>query len=253
MHPRSLAAGLAGAALLTTALTLAPTAVAEPADAPTLSLVGSDKVVALAYGRRVYTDLGLRFAAEGAPFQLNAHRDSWDDEIRVEWLQGEGTEPIDLPAGSMSTWGGLDDFVDISITKVGATEPFREMTMASCFNSYSTTRSHPDAPGRSPYPTGCPWNPYTVGSVMGIQQGWSTSVLGGEYGSSMRIPVGRYDVTASIDPDLATFFDIAPEDSSVETRLVVKEGNYERPMAPADRGTTLAPSAARRADHCRRR
>ena len=31
----------------------------------------------------------------------------------------------------------------------------------------------PDAPARSPYPCGCSYNPFTLGSVQGIQEGWA--------------------------------------------------------------------------------
>ena len=39
----------------------------------------------------------------------------------------------------------------------------------------------PRRAGRSPYPYYCPWNPYTLGSVMGIQAGHAASVSGDEY------------------------------------------------------------------------
>ena len=244
MHPRALTAGLAGAALLTTtlagALALTPTAGADelpPASASPVSLRSAEKIVAWSYRNRVYTDFGLRMVAGAEPFEIHASRPSYDEPISTVWHTAGGD--VALPAGSMASFAGLTDFVDLTLTRVSDGEVVKQMSIDSCFNGYSA-RTRPDAPARSPYPWGCPWNPYTVGSVMGIQAGWSTPLFP-EYGRSVRLAEGAYDVVATIDPAFAAVFGIAAEDASATTRLVVRaEDGMEG--APTMRDTTSAPT-----------
>ena len=167
MHPRTLAAGVAGAALLTTALVLVPTAGADelpPPSASPVSLRSAEKVVAWSYRDRVYTDFGLRLVAGAEPFEIRATRPSYDEPIATVWRT----------AASRSMYiHWSQEMFDLTVTRVASGELVKQKSIDSCFNGFSA-RTRPDAPARSPYPWGCPWNPYTVGSVMGIQAGWST-------------------------------------------------------------------------------
>ncbi|MEJ7795315.1 MAG: lysyl oxidase family protein [Nocardioides sp.] len=244
MNPRTLTAGLAGAALLTTALALTPTAGADeppPPAASPVSLRSAEKVITYAYRNRVYTDFGLRMVAGAEPFEIHARRASYDDPISTVWHTAGGD--VALPEGSMEDFSGLTDFVDLTVTRVSSGQVVKQMSIASCFNGYSA-RTRPDAPARSPYPRGCPWNPYTVGSVMGIQAGWSTPVFP-EYGRAVRLAVGRYDVVATIDTAYAELFGIAPEDAAATTRLVVRteEGSEGQPTERRS-GETLVPASS---------
>ena len=84
--------------------------------------------------------------------------------------------------------------------------------------------SVPDAPARSPYPQYCFANPYSVGSVQGIQAGWSASVLGDE-GGGITLAKGAYDVTISIAPTYANVFHISGGDASRTIRVRVKRAH----------------------------
>ena len=134
--------------------------------------VGPDKVVAYSYGGRVYTDLGLRLVAPGdAPSRSGARGRRTTTRSSAEWRVRRRRRPAAR---------GLDDRLrrpprlpHVTITR-GPRRRGRQDRRDACLNGDSQ-RIHPDAPARSPYPWGCPWNPYTVGSVMGIQEGWSNS------------------------------------------------------------------------------
>ena len=67
-----------------------------------------------------------------------------------------------------------------------------------CLNSYEAQRTRPDAPATSPYPSDCPYNSYTLGSVQGIERGWTSNVLGWQ--NPLRLPRGKYDVTIEVAP-----------------------------------------------------
>src|SRR5690349_17213603 len=112
MHPRTTLAGLAGAALLTASLAsvaTAPGAVAEAPAAPSatspVALTGADEIVAYAYRQRVYTDFGLRLVAGDEPFEIRAHRPTYDDPIAATWHRESGD--VALPTGTMENFAGL--------------------------------------------------------------------------------------------------------------------------------------------------
>lgn len=243
MNPRTLTAGLAGAALLTTTLALIPSAGADelpPPSASPVSLRSPDTIVAYAYRNRVYTDFGLRMVAGAEPFEIRARRPSYDDPIAAVWHAARGE--VTLPTDAMESFHGLSGFVDLTVTRVRSGQVVKRMSVDTCLNGFSA-RTRPDAPARSPYPWGCPWNPYTVGSVMGIQAGWSTPVLQ-EYGRPVRLDEGRYDVVATIDPTYAQLFGILAEDASTTTRMVVRPGEEVAEGRPRRTDDALLPSAS---------
>ncbi len=242
MQLRSLLA--VGLAATVTAAGLAATAPTAGADEPVplpdsaLALTAPDKVIAYGYRGRIYSDLGLRLVAGHAPVEIWSTRSSYDDQITSVWRSEGGDVP--LPAGSMKTFGGLKRFAHLTITHAASGEVVKERSVRGCLNGDSQ-RIHPDAPARSPYPWSCPWNPYTLGSVMGIQEGWSNSMF--PEWTRFRLPRGRYDVTAAIAPRYVDVFGISDADASVTTRLVVRRESFEgRPARPTAGGVDLQPA-----------
>ena len=234
MQLRSLlAVGLAATVTAAGLAATAPTAGAdEPAPLPdsALALSAPDKVVAYGYRGRVYSDLGLRLVAGHAPVEIWSNRASYDDPITSVWRSEGGDVP--LPAQSMKDFSGLKKFTRLTITDVDTGEVVKARWVPGCLNGDSQ-RIHPDAPARSPYSWGCPWNPYTLGSVMGIQQGWSNSLF--PEWTRFRLDRGRYDVTAAIAPEYVEVFGISEEDASTTTRLVVKKETFEGRPARTNR------------------
>lgn len=241
------AATLTGLALAATTATLVPggpAAVAAEPGSP-ITLMAPAKVVAYSYDGRAYTNFGLRVAATDAPFEIWSQRaDDYEDQITSTWrkpLPAGGYEEVPLPEGAMSSFMGIDDFVSLSVTPVGETSG-RTISVTGCLGGNSQ-RVRPDAPARSPYPSGCPWNPYTLGSVMGIQEGHASTLME-EWSRPMRLKPGRYDVTAQINPTYATFFGVAEADATRSFRLVVKrEEEYYRPARTQPDSEVLEPAA----------
>ncbi len=242
MQLRSLLA--VGLAATVTAAGLAATAPTAGADEPVplpdsaLALTAPEKVIAYGYRGRVYSDLGLRLVAGHAPVEIWSNRASYDDPITSVWRTEGGDVP--LPARSMKDFSGLKKFTRLTITDVDTGEVVKARHVPGCLNGESQ-RIHPDAPARSPYSWGCPWNPYTLGSVMGIQEGWSNSLF--PEWTRFRLDRGRYDVTATIAPEYADVFGISEEDASATTRLVVKKESFEgRTARTTDGGVSLKPA-----------
>jgi hypothetical protein len=203
------------------ALASAP-AVAEPsapaADAATPFILWAPaKMTVYSYGKEVWSDLGLRLIAQGEPFELWSTRASYDEPIQTVWRRESGD--VTLPAGAMKDFNGLSRFVHLSIEKVGGGFS-KQLTRSACLNNYSE-RVNPDAAARSPYPRSCYYNPYSLGSVQGVQEGWAAPLLTQD--RPMRLDPGRYDVTATIDPAWIAAFGLGGTDTSRTLRLVVKK------------------------------
>lgn len=180
-----------------------------------LTLWAPKAVTAYAYKQRTWTDLGLRLIAEGAPFEIWSHRPSYDEPIQSVWHRADGD--VALPAGSMSSFSGLDRFVSLKITSKRGGAAL-DLVRKACLNGWSE-RVRPDAPARSGYPQGCWYNPYSLGSVQGIQEGWATPIL--SQGRPFKLAPGKYTVVATIGPKYATAFGMSAAESTRTVQLTV--------------------------------
>ena len=183
-----------------------------------ITLWAPTKLTAYSDGGRTYTDLGLRVIAHNEPFELWSKRPSYRDLIKTEWRSAAGT--VALPDGSMRTFSGVSRFLTIQIQKVGS-NTVRTIHRPACLNGWSE-RVSPDAPPRSPYPSGCWTNPYSLGSVQGVQEGWATSVM--SQNAPLRLGPGRYKVTARIAWAYASVLGLSPADALRTINLTVVEG-----------------------------
>jgi hypothetical protein len=232
----------------------APAAAAEPA----VRMWAPQSVEGYLYGNRKQTrvDIDARLIAGADPFELWSNRASYDQEIRTVWRRASGD--VALPLGSMTDFNALDDFVRVSIKNVATGKSMKSRTKDVCLNSRGY-RVRPDAPARSPYPQYCFANPYSLGSVQGIQAGWSNSLLGdAESGrAGVRLGKGTWDVTISVTPAYATLLEIPAADAKRTVRVVVKhdhdshehgEGRGHRaPSEPAARAAAQAPTGPEQA------
>jgi len=246
-HTRLTGALAIGALVLGTSTLAATTqgaASAAPGDSP-LTIWTPDKIVEYSYGGRVYSDIGVKVIAPEDAFEVRSVRPTYDDPIETTWTSGSLSGS--LPEGSVPNWNtGLKHFTKLIVRDLDG-KVIKRTNQDACFGGYSQ-RVRPDAPTDSPYPYYCPWNPYTLGSVMGVQAGHAASVSGGDeyyYGRPLRLEPGRYDVTAMISPAYADAIGISDEDSVKTMRLVVKKGDDEfRQQHPSQQqSTTLQPAA----------
>ena len=193
---------------------------ADPSPGPAATLWAPKKLVAELYGDRERTGVRLdaRLVAGNAPLELWSTRASYSEQIRTVWRSPSGD--VELPRGSMSTFNALGRFVRVQVTNVATGKKSKSATRSVCLNGYGE-RVRPDAPARSPYPRYCFANPYSLGSVQGVQAGWSTSVLG----RGLRLGRGVYDVTVRITRPYASVFGISADDASTTTRVRVKRAH----------------------------
>lgn len=216
-------------------------AAAPPAESP-LRVWAPAAVTAESYGGDVYSDLGVRLVAGSAPFELWSHRATYDDPITTEWRSPGGT--VALPAGTMTSFAGLDQFLRIRVRRASDDKFITKVHLPGCLNGYGE-RSRPDAAARSPYPTMCPTNPYTVGSVMGIQAGWAVAPTSFWDNPPLHLKPGVYDVSVSIPAEYRTLFGISAADGRRNLTLTVVDGGGGKAAPPRTRGTHPEPSAHR--------
>ncbi len=229
MHRRALTAALASATVAlggALAVTSVPSQAADPASP--LVLDAPHRVVARSHGGWIYSNLGVRMIAQNEDFRIEANRtpsgsvDEWWDPsynspITATWKREAG----DVSLGEMTSWSGLDEFARIRIFRSSDGKRIRKIRAAGCFNG-EATRIGPNGPASNPFPWGCPWNPYTLGSVMGVAQDYSSSLLP-EWGTPLRLKPGIYEMVAGIAPKWRDTFGISEADGAVTTKLVVKE------------------------------
>ncbi|MFE9773435.1 lysyl oxidase family protein [Streptomyces sp. NPDC005931] len=205
---------------------------------PRLSLIAATTSVTLTSWKEepgVYLDLGTYLRAEEAPLELKVTRKSYRDPVTVSQTVYEGGKARSkaLPKGTVKDFSGLPGFAEITLTdKAGKKVLSRSEDF--CPNNASG-RVRPDAPATSKYPESCPTNPFTLGSVWGVERGWAANTYGGSYSKAVKLAAGAYTARVSVAKKYRDLFGIADKPATVKVTVV--ERSYEEEEG--------APSAAR--------
>ncbi len=181
-------------------------------------------------GGNVYFDLGLNVVAGPEALEIRAKRKSYADPIVADLVGPQGKKR--LPAGTVTDMSGLKRFLTITI-KNSKGKVVKLYTTDFCPNTYDSVRTRPDAPAQTPYPMGCnEENPFTLGSVWGIQAGWSATTSDMPAGDKrFDLPVGKYSVTVMVNQAYRTLFAMPTKDATVAlTMNVVKATDDARSL-----------------------
>ena len=244
LHSRR-ATALAAGLVLTSGLALSGALVGLPADAapgePTLTLWAPTNVTGYYYGDGggSYIDSSFKVIAGDTPVEIRAHRVTYDDPITAELVRAGGN--VALPADAMQDFSGLTGFITVKVVRTSTGRTVANYPQTVCLNGYSE-RTSPDAPAKSPYPFGCPYNPYTVGSVQGVQAGHAVSLSDYYGGSELPVGPGEYEMTATVKPELATLFHMATP--SVTTHLTIVDDSSCRGCRTTQRMAPTEPALA---------
>ena len=242
----AMCAGTALAGTISTA-TAAPrtTAGAVADDTPVFTISTPERVRATKYGRTTYVNLKVRALAGPEGIEMVSQRsDDYETPIETTWTAGARSGAF--PAGTQTDFTGLPGFLRTTYTKKDGSLT-RTSKMAGCLNGPSSRR-RPDAAAFSPYPRFCPYGLYNLGSVQGIQGGWSTRISG--YGQGMRLPKGLYDVHIEVAKRYADAFGLDADSRSHDLELKVrqyKERDWSRTdparQQPTGSGEVATPAA----------
>ncbi|WP_405997113.1 lysyl oxidase family protein [Streptomyces sp. NBC_00829] len=167
----------------------------------------------------VYLDLGTYVTSEGSPFEFNVTRKSYKDPVVAKQIIREGTKTRtrDLPAGLVKDFSGLSDFVQITLTDAGGKQVVNR-TETFCPNNASG-RVRPDAPAKSKYPESCPTNPFTLGSVWGVENGWASNTYAGYYSNPVDVPAGEYTAKVSVTKRYRDLFNLPNETKTLKVSV----------------------------------
>lgn len=225
----------ASAALTVVAGVAAASPVGKPAEAsPKLRLIAASTSVTLDRWEGepgVYLDLGTYITSEGSPLEFNVTRKSYKDPVVAKQIirEGKKTRTRTLPAGLVKDFSGLPGFVEVTLTDTrGKVVAKRAETF--CPNNASG-RIHPDAPAKSKYPESCPTNPFTLGSVWGVEKGWASNTYAGYYSSPVDVPAGKYTAKVSVTKRYRDLFKLPDEPKTL--KVTVRERKPEEGGAGA--------------------
>ncbi|MFC9941664.1 lysyl oxidase family protein [Streptomyces pratensis] len=196
--------------------------------APQLGLVAASKSVTLDSWKEdpgVYLDLGTYLTASGAPLELRVTRKSYKDPVVATQVirEGKKTRTRALPEGLVKDFSGLPGFVGITVRDAKG-KAVISRTESFCPNNASG-RILPDAPSTSKYPESCPTNPFTLGSVWGVEKGWASNTYAGYYAAPVALAAGTYTAEVGVTKRYRDLFKIADKPQTV--KVTVRERSWE--------------------------
>ncbi|WP_432157493.1 MULTISPECIES: lysyl oxidase family protein [unclassified Streptomyces] len=248
------AAFATGAALAVVAVTgAAPGVGAAPTSKPSkpqLKLIAATQSVTLdrwSGEPGVYLDLGTYLTVDGAPLEFRVTRASYKDPVVARQILRDGrrTTSRTLPAGLVKDFKGLPGFLQVSVTDAAGKEVVK--TAGTFCPNNAAGRLRPDAPATSHYPESCPENPFTLGSVWGVEKGWAARTGTVDYENPVDLPAGEYTAKVSVAKKYRDLFGI-PDDRPTIKVTVRDVGDGDTGGGSEEGGTAPLRSAAR-ADH----
>jgi hypothetical protein len=181
-------------------------------------------------------------SASGGNFEIEQAREGYGSPFVTRQLFSGGGS-AGLPDDLIDSWRGLSDFLHVTLTRRdGTVRVDREVPF--CPNTWGKVRVGPQGPSLPVYPESCSRNPFTLGSVYGIEQDWGVSVAEGAFrGFYLRLKEGRYTMRVAIADRYLGLFDVDPEAAAVSVTVVVKERERGRSTTPIRTADIGAPTA----------
>ncbi|MFE3828971.1 lysyl oxidase family protein [Streptomyces sp. NPDC059092] len=239
----SVVAGVAGAAPVAGAATAA-----EPT-APQLSLIAASKSVTLDRWEGepgVYVDLGTYVTVEGGPLEFRVTRaDDFKTPVVAQQIihKGSTKRVKNLPQGMVTDFSGLQGFLQVTYTDAAGKQVLT--TDESFCPNNASGRIRPDAPATSKYPESCPTNPFTLGSVWGVENGWATNTSRRYDGEPVDLPAGEYTAKVAVAKRYRDLFGMADKPQTV--KVTVREIKDDGGGVGFGADARSAPSARERA------
>ncbi|MEO9322549.1 lysyl oxidase family protein [Nocardioides sp. C4-1] len=178
--------------------------------------------------RKGLVPLPVRLTAGSESIEIRTTRTSYAEPVRAVLTVGDRTVP--LPGTVVSGFRGVDRLLTIRAVHRKTGRLVATRTRSGCLNQWGTQRARPDAEPRSPYPMDCAGStsggspmPYTLGSVQGVQAGWSTPLVG--YDGGIWLPRGSYTIQVSLRPVVAQALGLTPAEATTSFGATVTKGH----------------------------
>ena len=225
-----LAAATPGAAAVARAQAAAP--------GPRLSMLAATQTVT-AYkfkGQPVYIDPNIWVVSGGSALRLDVQRTSYTSPATVTQLISMPwgtTEHRTLPSWVNDNWNGLKDFIRFSVRNSHGKRVLSQ-SMTFCPDSYNPERTMPSSASTDPYPQQCASDPFPVGQVWGIPQGWGVDPFQSFF-KPVKLAVGKYRATETITARYRKLFGIPAGAASASVRLKVVKSSFAASRASSAR------------------
>ncbi|MDO0934803.1 lysyl oxidase family protein [Streptomyces sp. DG2A-72] len=226
---RSALAVSAALAVVAGVAATAPGAGAAPSSTPgkpKLKLIAASNAVTLDRWEwegesGVYLDLGTYVTVDDAPLEFRVKRKSYKDPVVAQQILRDGTKTTTktLPAGLVKDFSGLPGFLEVSV-KDAAGQEVAKTKGTFCPNNASG-RIRPDGAATSHYPESCPYNPFTLGSVWGVEKGWASNSSTVDYDKPLDLPAGEYTAKVRVAKKYRDLFGIP--DSRPTIKVTVRQ------------------------------
>jgi hypothetical protein len=235
----------AGAAICMTAAT-APAALAAAAPGPAAGGQGvrltaaQRSIVVQKFGSRVFLDTGIYVIATGSRLQFDVQRTSYTRPLTINRVirHRGGTSTVRWPHSTLDGLRGLRNFLHLTITN-SAGKTVGSQAVTFCPDDFNPQRATAHAKRTSPFPTtGCASDPFQLGMVWGLQQGWGADSSDSS-GQSFRLALGTYQVKESITPEYRRLLHVPAAAATATVTVHVVKGQeccaVPRPKPPAHR------------------
>jgi hypothetical protein len=223
--------------------TLMGATASSASEPPTLRLfAASSTITAERFGpnEKVYFDPGAYLTAVGGNFEIRVSRAGYANPIRGEQIVG--SESVPLPESLGVGWDGFTRFLRVDVTRnADGSHTTRHTTW--CPNDFEPQRLDPESSESSTYPQFCGSNPFTLGTVWGIDAGWAVNPFNAGGIVVIKGPDGRYAVTLTVTKPYRTAFGISDADASVTVNVKVKTVASDCPPVCENGGTAHAAGA----------
>ncbi|MGN0066016.1 MAG: lysyl oxidase family protein [Nocardioides sp.] len=173
-------------------------------------------------GQRLWLQPGAHFVAGDGAVEFRSTRPSYSSPVTTTWSNGTATGT--LPEGTVKNLAGFDNFATTTL-KDRTGKVIKRQKVRVCFGE-GASRARPDAPAYSGYPmAACAWNPYALGTVSGLAQGWAAPLdLYG--GITAVLKRGRYTLSTSLNPVVADALGVTAENRTRTTTVVVSRHDH---------------------------
>ncbi|MFE7765989.1 lysyl oxidase family protein [Streptomyces sp. NPDC057438] len=220
--------GLAALASLTVVAAVAgaaPGAGAAPAakpGTPQIKLIAASKSVTLTRwegNSGVNLQLGTYLSVDNAPLEVQVTRKSYKDPIVAKQIlrNGKTVKTRTLPAGTVDDFSGLTGFLEVSVKDATGKQVVK--TKGNFCPNNASGRIRPDAPSTNHYPQSCSTNPWTLGSVWGVEKGWATNTTGYDYDTMVDLPVGEYTAQVRVAKKYRDLFGIPDNKPTIKVTV----------------------------------
>jgi Lysyl oxidase len=166
----------------------------------------------------VSIDLGSYLGVTGADLEFHVGRATYGDPVEAVQVLGDGTT-VPIPPDLLNEWWGFRDFFHLVIYR--GDDRIRNLWSGYCPNSWSQHRLDDSGPADPTYPYGCWGQPFSLGMVWGIDQGWASAI---ELFYSIQLREGEYTLRLAIGQAYRGLLQIADEEAAVTLDLTVHDG-----------------------------